>query len=87
MIVLHNIIITILDIYRWVLIGYILMSWVPNIRETTFGQFIGTLAEPYLAPFRKIIPPLGMIDISPIVAIIALGFAQTGVSALFSMLL
>jgi YggT family protein len=62
------------------------MSWVPNIRETSFGQFIGMLAEPYLAPFRKIIPPLGMIDISPIVAIIALGFAEEGVRALFRML-
>lgn len=82
-----NIILFLLQIYSWVLIGYILMSWVPNLRETSFGQFIGTLAEPYLAPFRKIIPPIGMIDISPIVAILALSFAEKGVKALFLMLL
>lgn len=62
------------------------MSWVPNLRETAFGQFLATLAEPYLAPFRKIIPPIGMIDISPIVAIIALDFARKGVTALYYML-
>ncbi len=73
----------ILSIYSFMIIGYILMSWFPNARETSIGQFLGTLVEPYLAPFRKIIPPLGMIDISPIVAILALGFARTGVRALF----
>ncbi len=62
------------------------MSWFPNARESSIGQLLGRLAEPYLEPFRRIIPPLGMIDISPIVAIIALNFAQYGVAALFKMI-
>ncbi len=57
---------------------YIFMSWVPNARESSFGQMIGRLVEPYLTPFRNIIPPLGMIDISPIVAILVLNFARQG---------
>jgi YggT family protein len=65
------------------IIAYILMSWFPNARESSFGQFLGSIVEPYLAPFRKIIPPLGMIDISPIVAIFALTFARYGVHAIF----
>jgi YggT family protein len=80
---LLNIILTAIQIYSWLLIGYILMSWLPNVRESSFGQFLATICEPYLAPFRKIIPSLGVIDISPIVALIALNFAQQGVIALF----
>ena len=40
---------------------------------------IARLVEPYLSIFRSIIPPIGMIDISPIVAIIALRFVEQGV--------
>ncbi|WNF35537.1 YggT family protein [Bacillaceae bacterium IKA-2] len=82
---IESIIIQLLFLYSYVVIAYILMSWFPNARESTIGQFIASVVEPYLAPFRKIIPPLGMIDISPIVAIIALRFATYGVSALFAM--
>ncbi|SDG95603.1 YggT family protein [Alteribacillus persepolensis] len=72
-----------MQLYSWMIIIYILMSWFPNARESSFGQMLGSLVEPYLEPFRKIIPPLGMIDISPIVAIVALHFARYGVMALF----
>lgn len=66
---------------------YILMSWIPGTRDSGFGQLIGKLVEPYLDIFRKIIPPLGMIDFSPIVAIIALNFDERGLmSILFNFL-
>ncbi|ARK31077.1 YggT family protein [Halalkalibacter krulwichiae] len=70
-------------IYSFFIIGYILMSWFPNARESSIGQFIGRIVEPYLEPFRRFIPPLGMIDLSPIVAIIVLRMAGVGVLALF----
>lgn len=70
--------------YSWALIIYILMSWFPNARESAIGQFFARICEPYLEPFRKIIPPLGMIDISPIVAIIVLRFAGSGLAQLFT---
>jgi YggT family protein len=76
-----NLVNILFTIYRYMIFGYILMSWIPNVRETSFGVIIGKFVEPVLTPFRKIIPPLGMIDISPIVAIIALMFAQTGAIA------
>ncbi|MED1951571.1 YggT family protein [Brevibacillus centrosporus] len=78
---------TILDfaftVYQYMIIAYILMSWVPQLRETGIGQLLERLVEPYLAPFRRFIPSLGFIDISPIVALIALRFASYG---LFSIL-
>ncbi|CRK80563.1 YggT family protein [Neobacillus massiliamazoniensis] len=67
-----------ISIYSWALIIYILMSWFPNARDTFIGRFLARICEPYLEPFRKIIPPLGMIDISPIVAFLVLNFASRG---------
>ncbi len=67
---------TLFVLYNYALIIYILMSWIPGSRETTFGYFLARICEPYLEPFRKFIPPLGMIDISPIIAIVILNFAR-----------
>ena len=77
---------SIIGMYSWAIIIYILMSWFPNARESSIGQLLGRIVEPYLEPFRRIIPPLGMIDISPIVAIIVLRFAQSGAESLFVVL-
>ncbi|QNK87026.1 YggT family protein [Sporosarcina sp. resist] len=76
-----------ISIYSILLIIYILMSWIPASRETKFGIILGKITEPYLGFFRKFIPPLGMIDISPIVGIFALRFISDGVTAIFLMLL
>lgn len=74
----------IIDIYIWVIIIYIFMSWFPGARESSIGQFMGRIVEPYLEPFRRIIPPLGPIDISPIVAILVLQLALTGAYSLLN---
>ncbi|MFD2638196.1 YggT family protein [Piscibacillus salipiscarius] len=87
MLTLANIIILGLEIYSFALIAYILMSWFPGARESSIGQFLAKICEPFLEPFRKIIPPLGMIDISPIVAIIVLQLAKEGARVLFYSLL
>jgi len=81
---LYTIIVNLVNIYSWALIIYILMSWFPNARETAIGQFLTRICEPYLEPFRKIIPPIGMIDISPIVAFLVLKFAVSGLGTLFA---
>jgi YggT family protein len=68
----------IIGIYQWALIIYIFMSWFPNARETKIGQFLARICEPFLEPFRRIVPSIGMIDISPIVAFLVLKFAVSG---------
>ncbi|WP_078547271.1 YggT family protein [Litchfieldia alkalitelluris] len=76
---------TLISFYSYALIGYILMSWFPNARESAIGQFLARICEPYLEPFRRFIPPLGMIDISPIVGILTLNFAIYGLDFLSRM--
>lgn len=85
---LHQILYYAMTFYTYAIIIYILMSWFPGARESSFGQMLGSIVEPYLEPFRKIIPPIGgMIDISPIVAIFVLQFAMRGLNFLFINLL
>lgn len=84
--ILFLILTKLLTYYSYALIIYILMSWFPNARSTTIGQFLARICEPYLEPFRRIIPPIGMIDISPIVAIFVMNFASTGLVQLFQWL-
>lgn len=56
--------------------AYILSSWVPQIKNNIIVEFLEAICEPYLKLFRKIIPPIGMLDISPVVALIVLGLLQ-----------
>ncbi|RED65795.1 YggT family protein [Cohnella lupini] len=72
-------------IYSYMIIIYVLMSWLPAVKESFVGEMLGKLVEPYLKPFRRFIPPIGgMIDISPIVAYFALGFVVRGLLAVLS---
>lgn len=73
----------ILRIYETMILLYVFMSWVPQSRETQLGRILGNLVEPYLSIFRKIIPPIGMVDFSPIVAFVILDIAMQGLFRLF----
>ncbi|MFJ3387133.1 MULTISPECIES: YggT family protein [Lysinibacillus] len=66
------------NVYSYMLVGYVLMSWVPAVQDSAIGRFLKIVCEPYLGIFRKFIPPIGMIDISPIVAIFLLNFIKNG---------
>jgi YggT family protein len=80
---LYSLIQWILRIYYYILFFRILASWVPGMERTPIGRILYRLTEPYLAPFRRIIPPLtfgGMgIDLSPIVAFLAYNFLEVGI--------
>ena len=81
---IYYIIMQAFTIYSFMLIAYILLSWIPAAQDSAVGRFLATVCEPYLGIFRKFIPPIGMIDISPIVAILALGFIQQGLLKVLS---
>ena len=75
------------DIYFYMILIYVLMSWLPNVRESAVGEFLGKFVEPYLQPFRRLIPPIGgMLDISPIIALFALQFVAEGLIAVLRFL-
>ena len=63
----------------WLIVIRILLSWFGMDPETTYNDMLRALyqlTEPMLAPFRKLPLRIGMIDLSPIVAFLALQFLQ-----------
>ena len=84
---IFNFIIFLVQIYYFGMIIYFFTSWVPTIRESKFGEILGKLYEPFLEPFRKIIPPIGMIDISSLVALFVLVLFQAGLRSIFNMII
>jgi len=77
-------ILTVLDIYFWIIIATVILSWLvafnvinganPYVRQVIFA--LRRLTEPLLGPIRRFLPDLGGIDISPIVLLIALSFVR-----------
>ncbi len=79
---------TLIQIYTYMIIAYVLLSWLPAARDSFIGEILGKLVEPYLSLFRRFIPPIGgMIDISPIVALIAIRFIGEGIIAVIHFLI
>ncbi len=64
------------QVYTLMLFARILASWVPQVNEYRIMQFIAYYTDPYLNLFRRIVPPLGMFDLSPIIAFLCLSFIQ-----------
>ena len=68
-----NLVIQLVNFYTWLIIAYVLMSWFPTAGILAdIQRVLATLVEPYLSLFRRFIPPIGMIDISALVAILVL---------------
>ncbi len=74
--------------YYLLLIIRIFLTWIPNIDWNAQPfDFMRSLTDPFLNIFRGIIPPIGgMLDISPIIAFIALQFLQIGVNWILAFL-
>jgi YggT family protein len=66
---------TFLYIYIALILIRVLLTWFPNVNwyNQPFAA-LGQLTDPYLNLFRSFIPPLGGLDLSPILAIFLLQF-------------
>lgn len=62
--------------YTLMLVYRVLGSWVPELREHPSMRFVAQYTDPYLDLFRSIVPSIGSIDISPVLAFLALNFAE-----------
>ena len=67
------------------IIARIVFSWLPFVRGGRFMWTLYSLTEPIMGPFRQIVPPLGMFDLSPILLILLLQFAQSAIQSVFEL--
>ncbi len=74
-----------INLYIWVLVIGAVLSWlaafdVVNTRNRfvqAVGDFIYRITDPALRPIRRVIPPLGGVDLSPLALIFLLMFVQS----------
>jgi len=62
----------IIHIYTLLIFARIIMSWVPHDPRNPIFDTLAQITDPYLNIFRRFIPPLGMMDFSPIIAMLVL---------------
>lgn len=77
-------IVTLLDIYSWVVLAAVIMSWLLAFNVVNYHnnivrsvvRFLDVLTEPVFRLVRRFLPTLGGLDLSPIVVFIAIIFLQ-----------
>lgn len=77
-----GVLVTIFNIYFVAMIATIIISWVAAGSYHPAVVLIHQIAEPIMAPFRRLLPPMGGIDFSPMIAFLALNVVKILFSAL-----
>ena len=76
---IENFVDVFIAVYILLIFGYIITSWIRLPYSTWLNRiqrFLYDVCEPYLRLFRRILPPFGPLDLSPIVAIFSLGILR-----------
>jgi YggT family protein len=71
-----SVMITFLWVMQIALLGRVLSSWIDRSQSNPISQALFQLTEPIVAPIRAILPSMGMLDFSPLVAMFMLMFLR-----------
>jgi YggT family protein len=80
--------IEVLEIYKWIVIAAVIVSWltafnVINVRNNfvrTVLRILLALTEPVFRLIRRVIPPIGGLDLSPIIVFVIIWFLQYSIT-------
>ena len=67
-----RLIVTLIDLYSLVVLAAVVLSWVRSDRRHPLVQLVYKLTEPAIAPIRRVLPPIGGLDFSPMILLVAL---------------
>ena len=63
-----------LNVLHLAILARVVLSWFPMNPGNPIVRSLHEITEPVLAPFRRIIPRLGTFDLSPLAALLVIGF-------------
>ncbi len=86
---IENFVHVFIAVYILLIFAYIITSWLrlpysPSLNRVQ--RFLYDVCEPYLRLFRRVLPPLGPLDLSPIIGVFALGFLDRLIAAILEQL-
>jgi YggT family protein len=67
-------------VYLLLMLAYAVVSWVPSLRGR-WTDYVTMLVEPVLVPVRRVIPPMGGLDLSFLVVVIVLQLVNSQIVA------
>jgi len=76
--------INVVRIYKFAILARVLISWVQPYPNGAISIFIYQTTEPVLGTFRRFLPRMGMIDLSPLIAFLVLDFLQMGLMSVMN---
>lgn len=65
------------QVLLFAILGRVIVSWIDPMGNMRVTQILRELTEPILAPIRSVLPTMGMIDLSPLVALLLLQLLQS----------
>jgi len=74
--IVYNTVRLFFDLLSFAILARAFLSWFNFSPYHPVMSFLIQVTEPILAPLRRVIPPLGMLDITPLVAIFLLQFLE-----------
>jgi YggT family protein len=78
-----SIIVVLVNIYSFVILARVLMSWINVDPYSPLARVIYDLTEPVLAPARNLLPPAAGLDFSPIIVLVVLQILGTMLANMF----
>lgn len=91
MVLIGQILILLLDIFFWIIIAQVVLSWllafdVINIKNQQARNLVGLIhkiTDPVYKPLRRFIPAVAGIDLTPIIVIFGISLLKNGVAMVF----
>jgi YggT family protein len=75
--IVAKLVLELLSIYKYILLGSVIISWVNADPYNPIVRFIRSITEPLLGRIRQFMPDTGMLDLSPLVAFFAIHLIQS----------
>jgi YggT family protein len=69
---LHGLVVLVVQFYFYAILMYALLSWFAGAGHSPAGQILARVCEPLLSPIRRVVPPLGGLDLSALFLMIGL---------------
>jgi YggT family protein len=75
-----NLLETLIDVYVMIIMVRVVISWLPVDQDQRWARFIVDVTEPTVGPIRRLLPPLGGLDFSPLVVMLLLELVRNGLA-------
>lgn len=79
-----TLVVGLIDLYMLLVLARVVLSWIGQEEANPVARLLVRLTAPVLTPLRRLVPPVGGLDLSPALALLALMFLRRALGRLLS---